>query len=177
MRWISHTLISASVCALWQPAWVPVAVLGATAPDWLEWVGRRHLPLGRATHRGATHNLLAWALLLCLGWGLPTWGQPVVAFAIGGTLHWVCDALTVSGAPLTWWSQHRSTLFGGRLRQGGTTERAIAIGVVLVCALLLGWKYSSGSARFSPFFMPWRQHYQAGLLDASEWRKHRFSPF
>ena len=60
MRWVSHVLIGGSVCALWQPAWVPVAVLGATAPDWLEWLGRSHAPLGRAHHRGATHNLLGW---------------------------------------------------------------------------------------------------------------------
>ena len=63
MRWVSHVLIGGSVCALWQPVWVPVAVLGATAPDWLEWLGRSHAPLGRAHHRGATHNLLGWMLL------------------------------------------------------------------------------------------------------------------
>ena len=67
MRWISHTMISASLCAVWQPALMPAAVLGATAPDWLEWLGRRHLPLAHAVHRGRTHNLLAWLLLLVLG--------------------------------------------------------------------------------------------------------------
>lgn len=177
MRWVSHTLIAASLCALWQPALVPAAVLGATAPDWLEWVGRNHLPVAHAVHRGATHNLLGWLLLTACGCFVDApWGAHVAAFGLGGALHWLCDALTVTGAPLTWWSQHRSTLFGGRLRQGGKTERALAIGVAMVCALL-SWPSLNAPAGFSPFFMPWRQHYQSGLIDASEWRRHRYTPF
>lgn len=177
MRWVSHTLIGASVCALWQPAAVPAAVLGATAPDWLEWVGRNHLPLARAAHRGATHNLLGWVLVTALGWTVDApWGTHVAAFGIGGSLHWLCDSLTVTGAPLTWWSQHRSTLFGGRMRQGSQTERALAIGVAVVCGLL-AWPAWNEPGEFSPYLMPWRQHYRAGLIDAAEWRRHRYSPF
>jgi inner membrane protein len=170
-------LIGASVCALWQPAAVPAAVLGATAPDWLEWVGRNHLPLAHAAHRGATHNLLGWVLVTALGWTVDApWGTHVAAFGIGGSLHWLCDSLTVTGAPLTWWSQHRSTLFGGRLRQGSQTERALAIGVAVVCGLL-AWPAWDEPGEFSPYLMPWRQHYRAGLIDAAEWRRHRYSPF
>ncbi len=177
MRWISHTLIGGSVCALWQPAVVPAAVLGATAPDWLEWLGRNHLPLAHATHRGATHNLLGWVLVVATGAFFEApWGAHVTAFGIGGALHWLCDSLTVTGAPLTWWSQHRSTLFGGRLRQGSKTERALAIGVALVCGGL-AWPQWDAPGAFSPYLMPWRQHYQAGLIDAAEWRRHRYSPF
>lgn len=177
MRWVSHTLIGASVCALWQPAAVPAAVLGATAPDWLEWVGRNHLPLAHAAHRRATHNLLGWVLVTALGWTVDApWGTHVAAFGIGGSLHWLCDSLTVTGAPLTWWSQHRSTLFGGRLRQGSQTERALAIGVAVVCGLL-AWPAWDEPGEFSPYLMPWRQHYRAGLIDAAEWRRHRYSPF
>ena len=177
MRWVSHTLISGSVCALWQPALLPAAVLGATAPDWLERVGRNHLPLAHANHRGATHNLLGWLLVTALGFSVQwAWGAHLAAFGLGGILHWLCDSLTVTGAPLTWWSQHRSTLFGGRMRQGSKTERAIAIGVALFCGWL-AWPQMESPDRFSPFFMPWRQHYQAGLIDAAEWRRHRYSPF
>jgi inner membrane protein len=177
MRWLSHTLISASVCALWQPALVPAAVLGATAPDWMEWIGRNHLPFARSQHRGVTHNLLAWVLLTAAGLVLPwIWAAHLTAFGLGGVMHWLCDSLTVTGAPLTWWSQHRSTLFGGRLRQGSKTERAIAIGVAIVCAWLYGPQVDAPDS-YSPYFMPWRQHYQSGLIDAAEWRKHRYSPF
>ena len=156
MRWVSHTLISASVTALWQPTLLPAAVLGATAPDWLEWVGRHHLPLARSIHRGKTHNLLGWLLLTGAGllWSSP-WGAHLAAFGLGGVLHWLCDALTVTGAPLTWWSQHRTTLFGGRLRQGSKTERAIAIGAALCAGLYLSQRIEHPQDAFSPFFMPW----------------------
>ena len=177
MRWVSHTLISGAICLVWAPPLTPAAVLGATAPDWLEWLGRKHLPLGRATHRGHTHNLLGWVCLMALGLSIPAWGRIVFAFAAGGALHWFCDALTVSGAPMTWWSQHRSTLFGGRLRQGSRTERGIAWAVALCCAWLFVWQHHSDSDRFTPYLMPWQAHYQNGLIDAAEWRLHRFSPF
>jgi inner membrane protein len=177
MRWVSHTLIGASVCAVWQPALTPWAVLGATAPDWLEWLGGAHLPVRRVIHRGLLHNLLAWLLLWAGGWLLDPWGMPVMAFGLGGVLHWLCDAMTVTGAPLTWWSQHRSTLFGGRLRQGSKTERGLAFGVALACAVLWMPRWAAGPQEFSLFWMPWQRHYQSGLIDAAEWRRHRFTPF
>ena len=177
MRWMSHTMIGASVCAVWDPALMPWAVLGSTAPDWLEWLGRQHRPIHRVLHRGVTHTLLGWVLCMGAGWLGGEWGRALLAFGLAGVLHWVCDALTVSGAPLTWWSQHRSTLFGGRLRQGSPTERAVAVSIALGCALLLGWRGSSDPLDFSPYVMPWRAHYQSGLLDAAEWRQHRFHPF
>jgi inner membrane protein len=37
MRWVSHAAIAGSLAALAHPAAVPVAILGSTAPDWLEW--------------------------------------------------------------------------------------------------------------------------------------------
>ena len=133
MRWVSHMLIGGSVCSLWQPAWVPVAVLGATAPDWLEWIGRKHLPLARAHHRRCHPQPTELAVAGSCRLLYASLGGRDIGFAVGGLLHWFGDALTVSGAPLTWWSPHRSTLFGGRLRQGGKTERAIAIGVAGLC--------------------------------------------
>jgi inner membrane protein len=177
MRWASHMMIGGSVCAVWEPALVPWAVLGSTAPDWLEWVGRQHRPLHRVTHRGTTHTLLGWLLCAVTGLVLEGWGRPLLAFALAGTLHWLCDALTVTGAPVTWWSQHRSTLFGGRLRQGSPTERAIAVGVVAVCALVVGLGDGGSGSSYTPYVMPWRAHYQSGLIDAAEWRRHRFHPF
>jgi inner membrane protein len=114
---------------------------------------------------------------MAVGLMLPMGGRMVFAFACGGALHWFCDALTVTGAPLTWWSQHRSTLFGGRLRQGGKTERGIAWGVALTCAWLFYLQHHGDADRFTPYLMPWQAHYQNGLIDAAEWRLHRFSPF
>jgi inner membrane protein len=52
MRWFNHIVLAAAPVALIAPRLVPVAILGATAPDWLEWlakIARQPLP-----HRGPT---------------------------------------------------------------------------------------------------------------------------
>ena len=55
MRWVSHAAIAGSLAALVHPAAVPVAILGSTAPDWLEWALK---VLGkRIKHRQETHYL------------------------------------------------------------------------------------------------------------------------
>ena len=40
MKWVNHIAIAAATTAVFSPALVPVAVLGSTAPDWLEWLPR-----------------------------------------------------------------------------------------------------------------------------------------
>ena len=59
MRWISHIAIAGSITAVLSPPTVAVAVLGATAPDWLEWV--LNAVGARLQHRAATHYLSYWA--------------------------------------------------------------------------------------------------------------------
>ena len=55
MRWVSHIAIAAAICATVNPFAVPAAILGSTAPDWLEpvlsVVQRRQI-----RHRGITHH-------------------------------------------------------------------------------------------------------------------------
>jgi len=38
-------------------------------------------------------------------------------------VHWFCEAVTISGAPVCWWSDRRTTLFGGRVSQGAARRR------------------------------------------------------
>jgi inner membrane protein len=48
--------------------------------------------------------LVAWirlAVFARLIWDFQGW---LFWFALGGAIHWFCDALTVSGAPVGWWS-------------------------------------------------------------------------
>jgi len=101
MKWVNHIAIAGSAAAIWHPELVPVAVLGATAPDWLEWGLQR---LGRRVkHRTVTHYVSAWAFALAfglLGWD---WHGALSAFAAGGLSHVLCDALTVQGVPWGWW--------------------------------------------------------------------------
>ena len=131
MKWINHLAIAGATTALVNPALVPVALLGSTAPDWLEWVlekfGRR------VRHRTLTHIVLYWVMVL--GFALLLWDFKGVlaAFAWGGLSHVLADSFTVTGVPFSPLSDRRFHLFGGRLRTGivGSTW---LLGALLGCA-------------------------------------------
>ena len=91
-------------------------------------------------------------------------------FALGGAIHWICDALTISGAPVHWWSDRRATLFGGRVRTGSASEYLITGLIVLVCALVIWSRRDEHGAGFIPYFYNWPSLYEAGLVDGAEWR-------
>lgn len=55
----------------------------------------------------------------------------------GQRVHWFCDALTVSGPPVGWWSDRRITLFGGRVKTGSMAELAITVAIVAPCAIVI----------------------------------------
>jgi len=171
MKWVSHVAIAASICAVCNPAAVPAAILGSTAPDWFEWV----LNAARAKkvkHRGVTHYLAAWLLAMLAAQLIWDWRGWVFWFAAGGAVHWVCDALTMSGAPLGWWSDRRMTLLGGRVRTGGVLEYAITGAIVFACAVVI-WVRGPGHG-FLPYFLDWAGLYRSGVVDAVEWRAHRW---
>ena len=174
MKWISHVAIAASICAVCNPAAVPAAILGSTAPDWFEWIlnaARQR----KVKHRGVTHYLAAWVLAMLAAVLIWDWRGLLFWFAAGGTVHWVCDALTVSGAPLGWWSDRRTTLLGGRVRTGSVLEYVITGAVVLICAVII-WTRRPDQG-FLPYFMDWAGLYRSGIVDAAEWRAHRWEIF
>ena len=157
-----------------NPALVPIAVAGSTAPDWLEFMVR--LSGNHIQHRGKTHIALVWLLGFIAGF-LPglNWNWVVVAFCYGGLTHCFCDAMTASGIPLTWWSSTRSHVFGGRFITGQPGEYIVGVGTALICAFLLSTIDFSGSG--SPFFRRYPTQYEEGLIDLHEWREHRFEVF
>ncbi|WP_457754941.1 metal-dependent hydrolase, partial [Thermovibrio ammonificans] len=138
MRWPAHVGIAWGLTAPFCPSLAVLA--GATAPDWLEFIleasGRR------VEHRWETHFLAVWGLaVLFFGFLLSAVHFLVFHlfwFAVGGFLHVVCDALTVSGVPLWWGSRHRYTILGGKLRTGEPTEFVLAL-AVLAISFFLGW--------------------------------------
>jgi hypothetical protein len=79
MKWVNHLAIAGATTALVAPALVPVALLGSTAPDWLEWVLKA--TGNPVRHRTVTHYLLGWALLLAFALGLWDFHGMVAAFA------------------------------------------------------------------------------------------------
>lgn len=106
MRWLSHIAIAGSICAACNPGAVPAAVLGSTFPDWSEW-GLRAVTGRKVAHRGVTHYLTTWVLLAVFAAVLWDWRGWLFWFAMGNIVHWFCDALTVSGAPVGWWAGGR----------------------------------------------------------------------
>ena len=111
-----------------------MALLGSTAPDWLEWLSGL---LGRKVkHRTTTHVVTYWvAAMLFFGllWDFHGIG---LAFAYGGFTHVFADSLTIMGVPLLPGSDRRTNLFGGRLRTGEMGEFVVAggdCGGVLLC--------------------------------------------
>ena len=141
MTWLTHTLIAVSIAGPLCGS-LPATALGATAPDWLEWLISA-LFRRRVRHRWHTHFFLVWlggfggALALALAWPGPVTAA-MAWFAFGGLLHVFCDALTISGVPLAPWSLTRFTLAGGRIRTGDPGEFVIA-GLMLVASLTIGW--------------------------------------
>lgn len=176
MKWVNHLTIAGATMALVSPALVPVALLGSTAPDWLEWVLKA---LGKPVkHRTVTHYLLGWALLLAFALGLWDFHGILTAFAWGGLSHVLADACTVMGVPFTPHSDRRFHLFGGRLRTGGSGEYAVAWGLVAVCLVIaVLFKPNSGGAGWYPFFYDWQGLYQSGVIDAKEWKDNRLKFF
>lgn len=174
MKWVNHVAIAGATTAVWRPELVPLAVLGSTAPDWLEWVLKA---MGRRVgHRTVTHYVAYWLIGILFGYFVWDFHYAVTAFCAGGLSHVLADALTIQGVPLGWWSDRRFHLFGGRLRTGQMGEYWVAGGVVLACAgiALLTRNFSHA---YTPFFFDWADCYKKGLCDAAEWKANRFRWF
>lgn len=175
MKWVNHILIGGATAAVINPLFVPVAVLGATAPDWLEFVSKL---LGRPVrHRTVTHILIIWFFAFVAA----IFFDPIgifSAFAWGGLTHIICDSLTVSGVPFSPYSDRRFHLFGGRLRTGDPSEYIVSFIVIIICAALITLMSSSNSdSGFMPFFYNWMNLYNNGVVSGLEWKINRFRFF
>lgn len=168
MKWINHSLIAGSIAACISPVLVPAAVLGATAPDWMEDVAGFFGQ--KVKHRTTTHYVFLWATLSLFFLLVVDYHHFGLAFSLGGLSHVLTDALTVTGVPVAPWSDKRIHLFGGRLRTGDPAEYIIS-GAFVVAAGLLNTSFAGD---WMPYFMNWQTLYEEGLLDASEWRMNRF---
>lgn len=173
MKWVNHLLVAGATTATVSPVLVPLALLGSTAPDWMESVAKlagRKLP-----HRGPTHWVAAWILGLCFflfSWDVRGIGA---AFAWGGLSHVLLDALTVAGVPFSPLSDRRFHIAGGRFRTGAPGEYIFSAAVVMVCWLVAG-QFGAG-AGYIPFFPDWAEWHEQGLITPLEWKTNRFRFF
>lgn len=176
MKWISHSAIGGTSAAIVEPMLAPVAILGATAPDWLEMV-LNAAGVG-VEHRKETHYLIVWAVLffvaLFVAPSIPG-GAFIAAFMWGGLTHILTDALTVQGVPFSPTSRRRFHLFGGRLKTGSVQEYVIAFSLSAVF-VVVGIQMHRGGAGsdFAPYFFDWSGAYEDGKIDAYEWKQNRW---
>lgn len=184
MKWQNHVVVSAALAAAVNPVLIPVAILGATAPDWLEWL---IVPFFRVRHRTVTHYVIVWILAIAffaVVWDYRHFG---LAFSLGGFGHVLADAFTVSGVPFGWWSTNRFYLFGGRLRTGHPGEYFAALAIALICGYIAthtepmdlgnGNTDKPITKQFFPFFYDHHDNYKKGLLDGKEWKDNRLKFF
>ncbi len=174
MKWVSHIGIAGATTAIVAPHLVPLAVLGGTAPDWLEHVLK--LTGRQVKHRTVTHYLSYWLILFSVALVGFDYHGYLTAFAWGGVTHIFADACTITGVPFSPLSDRRFHLFGGRLRTGSPTEYLISGAFVLVCVGIFSLTHRTASD-FIPFFYDWGQYYADGVIDAAEWKKNRFRIF
>jgi len=168
-------LVAGSTFALVNPALVPVAIAGSTAPDWLEFLIK--LAGGQVAHRGKTHIALLWVIGFIAGFfPIFNWHWVIASFCYGGLTHVFCDAMTASGVPVTWWSANRHHLFGGRFKTGMPGEYFVGVGTALFCGAVISIGGIGGDGS-SPFFRDWPSQYEDGHIDLYEWREHRFEIF
>lgn len=175
MKWINHLAIAGATTAIAAPALVPAALLGSTAPDWLEWVIKA--TGNDIKHRGNTHIVLYWLGGLAFALGLWDFHGLLAAFCWGGLTHVLADALTVSGVPFAPNSERRFHLFGGRLRTGESGEYGVAWGIAGVCLLVAVMFKPDGNSAWYPFFYDWKHLYETGVIDAKEWKDNRLKFF
>jgi inner membrane protein len=178
MKWQNHIIIGASFGAVINPVVIPVAVLGSTAPDWIEYILK--ICGIKVKHRGVTHVCLYWiAAILCF-WLIADYHHIGLGFSIGGFSHVIADSFTIAGVPFSPTSDARFHLFGGKLRTGNAGEYVVAFIIMCLCA---GWIYLSPTSfknaptletsGFMPFFYDWKHEYDSGVVDGAEWKENR----
>ena len=171
-------IIGASFGAVINPLIIPVAVLGSTAPDWLEYVLK--ICGYRVKHRTVTHVLLYWLAGIAFFKLVIDWHAVGLGFCVGGFSHVIADSFTIAGVPFSPTSDARFHLFGGKLRTGNAGEYVVAALIALLCGIWLYYSPTSfknshdvETSGFMPFFYDWKKEYDSGVVEGSEWKENR----
>lgn len=179
MTWKSHAAIATAVTIPFNPALLPAAVAGSTAPDWLEWVANffgLHFE-----HRKQTHYLIVPVVLILLSF-IVDWNNVVFWFGIGYLTHWFADSVTVSGVPVSPWDSKKIHFFGGALRTGEPMEYVYSFGILALSVLvfqpmLFHFKAGDEEIKFNPYYMQYRKLYEKKIIDQKTMLENRFKLF
>jgi len=178
MTWKSHTAIAVACTLPFNPSAVPATVLGSTAPDWLEWV-LKFFGIS-VEHRGFTHYLYIPLFIILLSFAID-FKNIIFWFGIGYLTHWVADALTPSGVPVSQFDNYRIHFFGGKIKTGSPIEYALAFGFLFFVATLIKpldlLKHKQDLNYFNVFYIDYKKLYEQKIIDEKTYKEHRFKLF
>jgi hypothetical protein len=118
-----------------------------------------------------TPFLLIWVILLLISFFVPI-GLP---FALGGMLFIVGELATLEGIRISPFSEHKVHILKGMHRKGALSEY-IFVALIVIAALVL--PHGRGEEnQFLPYMYDWEKLYKEGVIDAKEWKEHRFDYF
>jgi len=178
MTWKSHIAIATACTLPFNPAALPAAALGATAPDWSEWILKffGH----EVQHRGVTHYVYIPIAIMLLSF-IIDFQSMLFWFGVGYLTHWVADALTPSGVPVSQFDNHRIHFFGGKIKTGSFMEYIIAFGFLLVVISFVKpldqMQNSDNPSYFNVYFNDYGQMYEDKIIDEKTYKENRFNMF
>ncbi len=182
MTWKSHIAIASAVTLPFNPVMLVVANLGATAPDWMEWV-LKFFNI-KVVHRGATHYFIVPLFIILFSF-IFDFRDMIFWFGIGYFTHWFADSLTISGVPLTPWDTSRVHFFGGKLKTGDMMEYIISFSLlamsVTIAKPIINTFYNFGTevgtSTFKVFSMDYQKLNDENIIDNAELLEKRFKFF
>ena len=176
MTWKSHTAIATAITLPFNPALLVASNLGATAPDWIEYI----LKFFGITveHRGVTHYLIIPLFLIALSFifdykGIIYW------FGIGYLSHWFADSLTISGVPISPFDHSRIHFFGGKIKTGEMLEYIISFSLLIMSITIAKpiINFSDNHKTFNAFSIDYFDLNKKKIIDNKELLENRFKFF
>lgn len=180
MTWKSHSAIASAIIIPFNPSLLPVAILGSTAPDWLEYV--LNFFGVKVKHRGATHYLIIPLAIIIFSF-IFDFKNIIFWFGISYLTHWIADALTISGVPLSPYDKNKINLFGGRLKTGEITEYILSFSLLGISLLIFNpiihlYKNNEETpVDFNVYYMDYKDLYEKKIIDEKIYKEKRFKLF
>ncbi len=178
MTWKSHTAIATAISLPFNPVALPSAILGSVAPDLIEYILKF---LGvHVAHRGPTHFVYIPLFIIFFSFlvdfqGLLFW------FGVGYLTHWIADALTPTGVPISQFDNHRIHIFGGSIRTGSYMEYIVAFALLFFSITLVNPIYKIKNANnpnaFNVYFFNYSELFEKKIIDEKTYKEKRFTLF
>lgn len=176
MTWKSHIAIASAVTLPFSPAMLPATTIGATAPDWIEYILKFFGVIVK--HRGATHYLYIPILIMITS--ILFKSDLIFWFGLGYFTHWFADSLTISGVPISHFDNHRIHFFGGKIRTGEPLEYIIAFGFLAISVMLVKPSLNileNSENVFNAYYIDYKELYEKKIIDEKTMIENRFKLF